>query len=151
MKLNTTKKLLVSTVVAAVTSGPASSVFADSASTILGDSSGTLVSYDGGSGSAPVITAILSAPGTVDGYTYTKYAILAQDSTGSLDIFGTLPSGTTFTPAVGDAINVNGTYSPFDSIPEVASLTSLSLISTGNAISSPSVTTIPTLLGLALT
>jgi hypothetical protein len=125
----------------------ASNALADSASTIFSDATGTAVTYDNASGAYPVITAILSQPvvGTLDGYTYTKWAMFAADSTGSLDVYGALPSGTSFTPAVGDAISASGTYSPYDQIPELATLTSLSLFSTGNAVSSPGVSTIPTL------
>ena len=64
----------------------------------------------------PVITYIASQPGTGDGYTYTNYAILANDGTGSIDLFGSLPTGSPYVPAVGDAITVSGTYSPFNSI-----------------------------------
>ena len=125
----------------------ASNALASSASTIFGDTTGTLVTYDNASGAYPVITAILSQPvvGTLDGYTYTKWAMFAADSTGSLDVYGALPGTTSFTPAVGDAISVSGTYSPYDQIPELATLTSLNLFSTGNAVSSPGVSTIPTL------
>ena len=92
--------------------------------------SGTLVTLD----SNPVITVIGSAPGTGDGYTYTNYAIIAADATGSLDLFGSLPVGTTYVPAVGDAIGATGTYAPFDAIPEIATLTSFTKISSGNAV-----------------
>jgi hypothetical protein len=71
--------------------------------------------------------------------------MFAADSTGSLDLYGALPSGTTFTPAVGDAISASGTYSPYDQIPEVESLTALNLFSTGNSVATPSVYAIPTL------
>ena len=121
-----------------------SNALADSALTIFGDSTGTAVTYDSASGAYPVVSAVLSQPGTVDGYTYTSWSILAQDSTGSLDIFSTL-SGLGYTPTVGDAISVSGTFSPYHQIPEIATITSISLHSTGNAVSSPGVYTIPTL------
>jgi PEP-CTERM motif len=123
---------------------------ADDAATIFGDTSGTLITYDNASGAYPVVSAILTAPGTVDGYTYSRYVFLAEDSTGSLDIFG-LPTGSAYVPTVGDAIELSGTYSPFDSIPEVGTLTSITLQSQGNGVSTPAVTTIPTILGLAQT
>jgi len=125
----------------------ASNALASSASTIFGDTTGTLVTYDNASGAYPVITAVLSAPvGSLDGYNYTWWSILAADSSGSLDLYGALPGGTSFTPAVGDAISVSGTYSPYHQIPEIGTLTSLSLISSGNTVSSPGVYTIPTLI-----
>ena len=122
----------------------AANALADSAATIFGYPATTLVTYDNVSGSYPVVSAVLSQPGTVDGYTYTTYSFLAQDSTGSLDIFSTL-SGLGYTPNVGDAISVSGTYSPYHQIPEIATITSISLHSTGNAVSSPGVFTIPAL------
>jgi hypothetical protein len=90
--------------------------------TIEGLASGTATTLD----SNPVITAIGSMPGSGDGYTYTNYAILAQDSTGSLDLFGHLPSGDTYVPTVGDTVTASGKFSPFDSIPEIGTLTALS-------------------------
>ena len=122
----------------------ASNALAGSASTIFPDAAGTTVTYDNASGSYPVISAVLSQPGTVDGYTYTTYSFLAQDSSGSLDIYSTL-SGLGYTPTVGDAISVSGTYSPYHQIPEIATITSISLHSTGNAVSSTGVFTIPAL------
>lgn len=123
---------------------PASNALADTAATIFGDASGTAVTYDNASGAYPVISAVLSQPGTIDGYTYTSYSFLAADSTGSLDVFSTL-AGLAYTPNVGDAISVSGTYSPYHQIPEIATITSISLQSSGNAVSSPGVFTIPTL------
>ncbi len=93
----------------------------------------------------PIITAILSQPGTVNGRTYTNYAVLANDGTGSLDVFGHLPAGNTYVPTVGDAITATGTYSPFDGIPELASLTAISQVSSGNAVPAIGTSTIPTL------
>ena len=138
------KNYLLTGVIASTVILFASNALADSASTIFSDPTGTLVTYDNVSGSYPVVSAVLSQPGTVDGYTYTTYSFLAQDSTGSLDIFSTL-SGLGYTPTVGDAISVSGTYSPYHQIPEIATITSISLHSTGNAVSSPGVFTIPTL------
>lgn len=107
--------------------------FASTISQIETESSGATVLLD----SNPVITVIGSAPGAVDGYTYTNYAILATDGTGSIDLFGHLPAGDSYTPTVGDAISAAGTYSPFDSIPEIENLTSLSKVSSGNAAPAP--------------
>ena len=72
----------------------ATPTFASTIAQIEAQASGTSVVLD----SNPVITAIGSAPGTGDGYTYTNYAILAGDATGSLDLFGHLPAGTTYAP-----------------------------------------------------
>jgi PEP-CTERM motif len=116
------------------------SALADSALTIEGDSSGASVTYDNASGAYPVVTAILSTPQTLDGYTYTRYVFLAQDSTGSLDIFGAA-NDSSYIPTVGDVVSITGTYSPFDGIPEVAS-PSTTVISQGSGIGSPSVYTV---------
>ena len=101
--------------------------------------SGTLVTLD----SNPVITGIFSQPGTVNGETYSNWAIFANDGTGSMDLFGHLPSGNTYVPSVGDAISASGKFSPFDQIPELASLTAINQVSSGNAIPSPLNLTIP--------
>ena len=139
------KYLLLTGLIASTVILSASNALASDAAQIFADSSGTLVTYDNASGAYPVITAILSQPGTGDGYTYRTWAILAADSTGSLDVYGVMPS-LGFTPAVGDAISFTGTYSPYHQIPELATnvngSSSMILYSTGNAVSSPGVYTI---------
>ncbi|MGA2244092.1 MAG: hypothetical protein ABSH48_03745 [Verrucomicrobiota bacterium] len=107
--------------------------------------SDTTVTYDNASGSYPVITAILSQPGTFNGITYTSWSFLAADSTGSLDLYGALPSGGTFPPAVGDAISATGTYSPYHQIPEIEALSAITLQSTGNAVPPDQVETVSVL------
>jgi hypothetical protein len=93
--------------------------------------------------STPVVTAILSTPGTLDGYTYSSYSFLVNDGTGSADIFGSL-AGLGYTPTVGDSINVSGTYSPYHQIPELGTVTAASLNTSGNSVPGPATTTIPT-------
>ena len=93
----------------------------------------------------PVIDFIASQPGSLDGFTYTNYALITADTSGSLEIFGHLPAGSTYVPTVGDAISVTGEYSPFDSIPELETLTAISQVSTGNAVPAPVSVTIPQL------
>jgi len=150
-KLNLMKKYyyLLTGLIASTVVLSASNALADSAVNIEGYTSGTAATYDNASGAYPVITAVLSQPGTLDGYTYRTWAILAADSTGSLDLYGALNTPALgFTPAVGDAISFTGTYSPYHQIPELATnaTTTMSLFSTGNAVSSPGVYTIPTLI-----
>ncbi|MGA2244093.1 MAG: DUF5689 domain-containing protein [Verrucomicrobiota bacterium] len=124
----------------------AANALASDAATIFGDTSGTVgVTYDNASGSYPVITAILSQPGTVNGKTYTSWAFLAADSTGSLELYGALPSGTTFTPAVGDAISAIGTYDPYHQVPEIETLTGITLQSTGSTVPPAQVQTVSAL------
>jgi len=110
-------------------------VLADNIATIESQPSGTAVTLD----SNPVVTVIGSAPGSVDGYTYSNYAILAQDNSGSIDLFGKLPGS--YVPSVGDAISAAGTYSPFNQIPEIGSLTALSQVSSSNPVPAPLVVT----------
>jgi len=145
MKSKGAEKLLLVTALASAIAVTGSNAFASSAATIFTDSSGTLVTYDNASGAYPVITALLSQPGSLDGYTYNNWSFLAQDSTGSLDMFGPLPSGSTYVPTVGDAISVAGTYSPFHQIPEIATMTAIGSLSSGNPVSAPPAYTIPQL------
>lgn len=92
----------------------------------------------------PIVTAILSQPGTYNGKTYTSWAFLANDGAGSMEIYGaSLPGG--YTPTVGDSITPTGEYSPYHQIPELETLTGLTLNSSGNSIPSLGTATIPQL------
>jgi hypothetical protein len=92
--------------------------------------------------SNPVINVIGSSPQTLDGYTYTNYGIFVQDSTGGMDLFGKLPTSSTYVPAVGDAVTATGTYAPFDQIQELGTLTAISRVSSGNPLPGTKLTTI---------
>jgi len=131
--------LFIGAVAVAMVFSGAKALAADAA-TIFASPSGTLVSYD----TSPIITAILSQPGTFNGRTYSTWSFLAEDSTGSIDIYDKL-TGFTYTPTVGDAISVSGTYSPYHQIPEIATVTEISLLSSGNPVSQPGLSTIPDL------
>jgi hypothetical protein len=122
----------------------AAPAFGSTVAAIEAQASGTPATIDG-SGDSAVITNILSQPGTGDGYTYTSWSFLVNDGTGSLDVFGKIPVATPYTPTVGDAITATGTYSPFDAIPEVETLTAISANSSGNAVGAPVSVTIPQL------
>jgi hypothetical protein len=134
------------------------------------------VTYDNTAGLGPngypVVTVIASQPGSFGGHTFTGWAALAEDQTGSLDIFvsqstltnmttspsndsATAPYGTPATGfAVGDEINVAGQWSPFDGIPEMAfssvasSNNYIATVSSGNlsSVPTPPVMTIPGLM-----
>ena len=132
-------------------------VWADDASDIESFyQSENYVTYDNTSGDYPVITALASQPGVIGGHTYTGWSLLAQDATGSLDLFVTAATLTnlqsadgagtaytrTMTPAVGDAINAAGAWSPFDQIPELAFSTVVSSNNYINKISGGN--TVPT-------
>ena len=135
---------------------------ADTAANIQTYANNSGATYDGG-GYFPIITAILTAPvGSLDGYTYNNWAFLAQDPTGSLDMFyaNSLTTGSAwiglggtpgYTPHVGDAIVVQGNYTPFDGIPEIGNSSNnpvaVTYSSSGNPFytPSPTVTTISTI------
>jgi hypothetical protein len=169
------KRLLVAGVVASAVAVVGVKVYADDAYDIESFYSvGSLAQYDNdGPGydanGYPVITAIGSQPGVYGGHTFTGWAVFAQDQTGSLELFvsqatltnltGT-PSNSSTTPpygsptntlAAGMGVNVLGTWSPFDGIPEMTFQTLavsnnyLAVTSTGNAIPTPPVFTIPQL------
>jgi hypothetical protein len=120
-----------------------------SIATVEGSPTGTAVTI--GDTNTATINYIASKPGTLDGYTYTNYAILTSDGTGSIDLFGHLPTGSTYVPTVGDDVTASGTYSPFDGIPEISTLTAISTSSSGNPVLSPIVTNIPALNAVATT
>jgi len=109
-------------------------VYADDAADIEGVANNTYVQYDNAYSTGydandyPVITDIASAPGTVGGHLYTGWSALAQDQTGSLDIFISQASLTNATHvsnntggvlAAGDGVNTAGQYSPFHAEPEL--------------------------------
>ena len=115
----------------------------------------------------PVITAIPSQPGSYGGHTYTSWSALTTDQSGSLDLFISqttlnglpgMPSNSTTTPpygtattslAVGDGINSDGQWDPFDGIPELEFSTSvttgnyIALTSTNNTLPAIPLVTIP--------
>jgi len=139
------KYSLLSGLIASIVALSASNALSQDAATIYSDASGTLVTWDNTSGQYPVIDAVLSQAGAVSGtHTYTSWSFLAQDGDGSLDVFGSL-SGLGYTPTVGDAISVSGTYSPFHQIPEIETVTAITLQSSGNTPAAPKVLTIPSL------
>lgn len=144
--MKTTRAFLASAIASAVISLGANALASDIA-TIQGQTSGTAgLTLD----SNPIITAIMSQPGTFGGHTYSTWAVLAQDSTGSIDLFSSSASFGSYVPTVGDAITATGTWSPYHQIPELATLTSISLASSGNTVPARPITTIGTL-NLSLT
>jgi hypothetical protein len=101
------------------------SAMADSIATIEGFATGTTATLDNASGKYPVITNMLSQPGTVNGVTYSSWAYMVNDGTGSAVVLGN-PTGTTgkytgteSAPVVGDTVTVLGKYSPSRQIPEL--------------------------------
>jgi hypothetical protein len=112
-------------------------------STIEAGGPDTLVTLD----SNPVITSILSQPGTFGARTYLDWSFLVQDSTGSIDIYGT-PVLNGYTPKIGDAITLFGTnspsrFAPYNQIPEIVAA-DVVRVSSGNPVA-PTVATIPQL------
>src|SRR5271170_2265461 len=120
-------RLLLPAFVAGAVAVAQANVWADTAANIEAGLDPNPVNYDGGALlyglSYPVVTAVLTAPvGALDGYTYKNYAFLAQDTTGSLDVFYS-STASSYVPTVGDGISVTGTYAPFDAIPELGTPT----------------------------
>ena len=144
MKSKTGRKLLLAAALASVLAVPGSKALAQNGNmaTVEGYYTGT--SFTATVTSDPIVTAILSQPGTFNSKTYSSWAVLATDGTGSMELFGTMPNG--YTPAVGDMLTgISGTYDPYHQIPEFEDLTSLSLVSQGNSVPAIGTSTIPTL------
>jgi len=104
------------------------------------ENGGTVSSYTISSG--PIVTAIGEMPGynANAGHTYTYWAYLAADSTGSMEVYCSSNNAVTlgYTPTVGDSINVTAAYSPYHGIPEMeATFTSITLQSSGNTVPAP--------------
>jgi hypothetical protein len=105
-----------------------------------------LVGYD--ANNYPVITAILSAPGSVGGKNYTAWVFTAQDQSGSMVTYvaksalaglSTQYGPTDTTPTVGDGIAVSGAYQLYHSLPELepyGSTNYVQLTSQGNSTAS---------------
>ncbi|HZZ28877.1 MAG TPA: PEP-CTERM sorting domain-containing protein [Pirellulales bacterium] len=109
---------------------------------------GQTIGDPGNSDPAAIVTAILNTPGTVNGFTTSSWAFLANDGTGSIDVFATATALSGFgyaTPAVGDQIGASGSYSPFHQIAELGSLTGIGLIAQPGSTVVPQTATIPQL------
>lgn len=142
MKSNGANKIFVATAVASFMGLSASNVLANDAAQIEAGGSGT-VTYDNASGAYPIVTAVLTAPGSLDGYTYKNYSFLAADSSGSLDMFYS-STASSYAPAVGDAVSVSGSYAPYEGLPEISTPSiSISKISSGNVSPGATLVTIP--------
>jgi hypothetical protein len=131
------KSLLFTAAVAAAVVLSGVKVYASSWAQIEGQANNSAATLDSASGAYPVITAIGSQPGTFGAYSFTKWAIFSQDSSGAGDIYSALPAGPYTSPTVGDAISAVGTYSPYSQIPEISPVTSITLQSSGNTVPTP--------------
>lgn len=120
---------------------------ADNIATIEGNYHypGTTVFLD----SDPVITAIMSQAGGIFNGVYINgaYSVLAQDSSGSIDIIGGefYFNGNHYEPTVGEKISLSGTYGFAHQIPTIMIQGEVRLISTGNPVPTPATYTIPQL------
>lgn len=92
----------------------------------------------------PVITAILSQPGMFNGRAYSNWALFVNDGTGGMEVYASAAamSGFGYTPAVGDIVNVTGTYAPYHQIPSLSPLTAITPVSSGNSVPPPLLRTI---------
>jgi hypothetical protein len=146
MKKLMKKNYLLTGIIASAVVLFASNALASTAAQIFTDPIYTFATYDNASGNYPVVTAILSRQGAVSGaHTFTTTSFLAQDSTGSLDIFSLNEVTFGYSPMVGDGLSVQGTNSPFHQIPEVGSIQNIFQTSAGNSVPATLVATIPQL------
>lgn len=173
------EKCLLVTVATVAMASLGVKVYADTAGDIEQDygtgntNPDTMVLWDDASGGYPIVNAIGSQPGVYGGHTFTYWAVLAQDSTGSMDEdvstsqLNTLSrnNGNTYgTPltsfSVGTAFSSYEAWVPFHQIPEVTPYPSdtniaganppnpyITLQGTGSTAPA-TVTTISTVLGL---
>jgi len=139
-------KLLSSFVaVAALAAVPA---FGSTINSVVQQAASTSASLSG------TVTAMLSKAGIATdtiGTTksYTSDAELVNDGTGSIDVFGSSTLFGSNSTTVGNNVNVIGTYTIFDGIPEMETgTTALSVTSAGTtgSVPSPTVATIPGLM-----
>jgi hypothetical protein len=122
-------------------------VLASSIATVETQAANSAATVGDGSNNA-IITQVLSTPttpATLDGYTYKNWSFLVNDGTGSMDVFNATPLPGGYIPVAGNGVDATGTYSPFDGIPEIDGLSSISTTTTLNTIPAPSVFTIPQL------
>jgi len=110
----------------------------------------------GGNNMDATVDSIMSQPGTWGGHTYTGWAVLVGDASGSLDVFSSAASlaALHWTPAEGQTVSLTATYSPYHSIPEIATVTAATVSGVGEPLwnspgvngSGSQVTTIPAVL-----
>src|ERR1039458_5860343 len=103
------------------------------------------VVYNNDSGDFPIVTAVASQPGTLNGHLYTFWTVLLQDTSGSLApnfsgfTLTNLMANPNATINVGDKINMAGQWGPYHQIPEIglstvpASNNYWKVVSTGNS------------------
>jgi hypothetical protein len=116
---------------------------ADNIGDILDNDASQTVSVGTPSDPSLVVTYVESKAGTSsDGYTYTNWAFLGSDGTGSAEFFGHMPASNSYTPTAGDVITATGLYSPFDGIPEIESLSAISKTGTSGSSITPFVTSV---------
>jgi hypothetical protein len=171
------KRLLVAAVMASAVALVGVKVYADDASDIESFYTvGSTVSYDNTAGDDangyPILSWIGSQPGTFGGHSFTGWSVFVEDETGSIELFtsqstlsvlatnGSTPGNSSTTPPYGTptgtltagmGLNTQGTWSPYDGIPEVTFTTTkatndyIAVTSTGNAIPASPIFTIPQL------
>ncbi len=143
------RKMIFLTAAVAMVCGLAGSAMAESIASVLASPSGTTGLGIGDTNTA-VVEAIVTTPTTVNGVTTHYEGMLVDDGTGSIYVYGALPSSGGYTPAVGDAITTTGNefyvyhgmnelQGPGSSYYQLANLTQ---VSAGNATYGPTATTI---------
>lgn len=92
----------------------------------------------------PVVTAVLSRPGFLNGRTYTSWNFLIDDGSGGLAVYASssVMTGLGYTPTVGDVISITGTYTLYHQIPEITTPTAITKIASGQSVPAPTVLTV---------
>jgi len=85
----------------------------------------------GGNNADATVEDVVSEPGVVPwtSRTYTAWAVLAGDASGAMEIYSSSSSLAVrgWTPTEGQTISVTATYSPYHSIPEIATVTAVTV------------------------
>ncbi len=146
MALSSNRRLMIAGLVLGAACVGSTNAKASSIAAAQLTASGTAITLD----QNPVVSAVLSVPGTFNGVATTRYIFLVDDGTGSQDVFATPVAGTLvggYVPAVGDQLTISGPNSPFNGIPEMGTPTAITKISSGNSVPAPLVQTIPSMAG----
>jgi len=118
-------------------------VLADDAADIQAYGNNAVATFDGngdflygGNNADATVDTIMSQPGVYGGHTYTGWSVLVGDASGSLDVFTSSSSAAAagWTPAEGQTVSLTATYSPYHSIPEIATVTAVTVSGVGEPL-----------------
>jgi len=130
------KSWLLVAVVTAALAFIGTRVLADDAADIQAYGNNTVATFDGngdflygGNNADATVEDVVSEPGVFGGHTYTAWAVLAGDASGAFEIYSSSASLASigWTPTEGQTISVTATYSPYHSIPEIATVSAFTV------------------------